>query len=209
MSNRMREFLASAMSPQRAPARRASSSSHMGLVIDDDSADPTRPNHALLEEDEVEMPGGGQRSIDDLEASGELTDALLRKARPEVYETMTREPGLDISDEEIALPGGGAAGVESLRGAGTAMESLMRKGTPTAYRDMYGASPEERDRQQMERERLRRSSGASVTQAEFDNARRQPSPAVSNDPYAELRRRSGAAVTQAEMDAFDRSRGRR
>ncbi len=45
-----------------------------------------RPIEGGIHEDAVAMPGGGQASIDDLEAAGAMTPDLMRKARPEVWE---------------------------------------------------------------------------------------------------------------------------
>lgn len=52
----------------------------------------SRDPHADLEEDEVELPGGGQLAIDDLNPDDPNYDRLMRKARPEVYERYRMHP---------------------------------------------------------------------------------------------------------------------
>lgn len=58
-----------------------------------------------IHEDSVAMPGGGQRPIDDLEASGELTPDLIAKARPSVQPHLRASgphamSGAALSEEE-------------------------------------------------------------------------------------------------------------
>jgi hypothetical protein len=56
-------------------------------------------------EDEVEMPGGGARSIDDLEAAGMMTDALRAKARPSVFAAMREQSPVDVARARLAMMG--------------------------------------------------------------------------------------------------------
>lgn len=134
-----------------------------------------QPAHEELEEDEIEMPGGGQRSIDDLEASyGRAPEALMRKARPEVYaaehegmspaqvdqlartrrmpaperDWMAGAPSATIDEDEVELPGGGQASfdaLESIGGLTPALEAKARPDVIVARREM-GETGRARDR---------------------------------------------------------------
>lgn len=55
-----------------------------------------------MAEDEVELPGGGQLSIDDLEATGSFTPALAAKARPSVAAAYQAQSEPDRARERLS-----------------------------------------------------------------------------------------------------------
>lgn len=112
-----------------------------------------RAIHDYLEEDEVEMPGGGQMPIDRLAERGVMSESLMRKARPEVYAAehggmspaqvdqiaaMARQPNEDFlaspggpREDEVELPGGGQASFDDLEMTGGMTDALRRKAQPS------------------------------------------------------------------------------
>jgi hypothetical protein len=92
----------------------------LGALADDAMLDelvsPYEIGDRGIDEDAVALPGGGQASIDDLEAAGRMTSDLMRKARPDV----TREaesPRSTAMDRTVAP--------ESLPATGPAMDRYM------------------------------------------------------------------------------------
>lgn len=77
----------------------------------DDDAPARRPIGAGLADDSVAMPGGGQSSIEDLEDRGLMSDDLMRKARPEVWQRgeqhardVERYPGVRLAPQGLDDP---------------------------------------------------------------------------------------------------------
>lgn len=110
---------------------------------------------AAIAEDETMLPGGRAVPIDDLEESGMMSDALMRKATPSVYaaEHGGMSPGqVDIAarmqrpasddflasprgprEDEVELPGGGQRSIDDLEMAGGMSDALRRKGRPGTF----------------------------------------------------------------------------
>jgi hypothetical protein len=80
--------LADLADPMRAPKAKATSD----VIV--------RPIGEGLHEDAVALPGGGQASIDDLEARGEMTPDLWRKTRPDVSAYHDAHPDDSASSED-------------------------------------------------------------------------------------------------------------
>lgn len=116
-----------------------------------------------LREDETMLPGGATAAIDDLEERGVMSDALSRKARPEVYAAehggmspgqvdvmergLRRPPESDDflasrpapmgpREDEVELPGGGQASFDELESTGSLTPALIAKARPDVSRAM-------------------------------------------------------------------------
>jgi hypothetical protein len=98
----------------------------------------------MMAEDETMLPGGAMVPIDDLEASGSMTDALWRKTRPDVYAAERQRP---MMEDETMLPGGQFAPIDDLQARGAMTDALWRKTQPDVYRAsrMHEAAPHRMD----------------------------------------------------------------